>query len=120
MIKASLSRKLTKHCIVIYGRNDYLIEAEKQLYDKKVDEKVSNSESKLCKLAEMSNKMLSSLEKRGYITEKQLKFFPTNIEKSQTLVNFISFSKFIKVCMYPRMVKYFQLRYTCRKIARNF
>ena len=31
--------------------------------------------TKLPKLAEMSNKMFSSLEKRGYKKEKQLKFF---------------------------------------------
>ena len=43
--------------------------------------------------------MFGSLKKKGYITEKQLKYFPMNIEKPQTLVNFISFPKFIKVCI---------------------
>ena len=60
-------------CIVIWGRNDYLMEAEKQLSDKKVYQEVRNSENILSKLAEMSNKMLSSLKKMGYSTEKQLK-----------------------------------------------
>ena len=45
------------------------MEAEKQLSDKKVYQEVSNSENILSELAEMSNKM------RGYITEKQLKYF---------------------------------------------
>ena len=44
--------------------------AEKQLSDKKVYEEVSNSENILSKLAEMSNKMFSSLKKRDYIQEK--------------------------------------------------
>ena len=51
------------------GSCDYLMEAEKQLSDKKVYQEVSNSENILSELAEMSSKM------RGYITEKQLKYF---------------------------------------------
>ena len=87
-------------CIVIWGRNHYLIEAEKHLSDKKVCQEVSNSENILSKLAEMSNKMFSNSKKRGYITElrgyiNNLNIFPMNIE---TLANFISFSKFIKCC----------------------
>ena len=41
--------------VVLYGRSDYLIEAQKQLRDKKVYQEVSGSEKKLSKLAEMSN-----------------------------------------------------------------
>ena len=41
-------------CIVIWGRDDYLMEAEKQLSDKKVYQGVSNGENILSKLAEMS------------------------------------------------------------------
>ena len=59
-----------RSCIVIWGRNDYLMEAEKQLSDKKVFQEVSDSENILSKSAEMSNKMFSNLKKRGYITEK--------------------------------------------------
>ena len=51
------------------------MEEEKQVSDKKVYEEVINSESILSKLAEMRNKMFSSLKMRGYITEKQLKYF---------------------------------------------
>ena len=83
-------------CIVIWGRNDYLMEAEKQLSHKDVYPEVSNSESILSNLAEISNKMFISLKKRGDITEKQLKYFFVNTEKPQMLVNFISFPKFIK------------------------
>ena len=73
------------------------MEAEKQLSDKKVYQKVSNCKNILSKLAEMSDKMFSCLKKRGYITEKQLlNIFRMNIEKPQSLVKFMFFPKFIK------------------------
>ena len=48
-------------CIVIWGRNVIVI---------------------LSKLAKMSNKMFSSLKERGYITEKQLKYFLCEYRKA--------------------------------------
>ena len=69
-------------CIVIWGRNDYSMIAEKQLSDNKVYQEVSNSENILPKLAEMSNKMFSNLKKRGCITEKQLKYFSYEYRKA--------------------------------------
>ena len=107
-------------CIVIWGRNDYLMEAEKQLSDKKVYQEVSNSENILSKLAEMSNKMFSNLKKRGYITEKQLKYFPMNIEMPQTLVNFISFPKLVKGCTMSQFGQLFRIVVHLQKNARNF
>ena len=48
----------------------------------------------------MSDKMFSSLKKRGYITEKQLlNIFRMNIEKPQSLVKFMFFPIFIKGCV---------------------
>ena len=71
--------------------------SRKKLSDKKVYQEASNSENILTKLAEMSDKMFSSLKKRGYITEKQLlNIFRMNIEKPQSLVKFMFFPKFIK------------------------
>ena len=70
-------------CIVIWGRNDYLMEAEKQLSDKKVYQEVSNGENILSKLAEMSKKIFINLKKRGYITEKQLKYFSYEYRKAK-------------------------------------
>ena len=75
MMKISLPRKLTEDRVL-------LMEAEKQLNDKKVYQNVSNSENILSKLAEMSNKMFSSLKKSGYITEKQLKYFSSEYRKA--------------------------------------
>ena len=67
-------------CIVIWGENDYLMEAEKQLSDDKIYQEVSNSQNILLKLAEMSNKMFHSFKKTIYIREKQ-NIFAMNIEK---------------------------------------
>ena len=118
-------------CIVIWGRNDYLTEAEKQLGDIKIFyQELSNSENILSKLAEMSNKMFSILQERGSITEKQLRgvilqknnlnIFPINIEKPQTLVNFISFPKFIKDCIMSQDNLLFQIAVHPQKNAWNF
>ena len=106
--------------VLIWGRNDCLMEAGKQLSDKKVYQEVSNSENILSKVAEMSNKMFSNLKKRGYITEKQLKYFPMNIEKPQTLVNFISFPKLVKGCTMSQFGQLFQIVVHLQKNARNF
>ena len=107
-------------CIVIWGRNDYLQEAEKQLSDKNVYEEVINSENILSKLAEMSNKLFSTLKKRGYITEKQLNIFPMNIEKPRVLVIFISFLKPIKACTMSQEDQLFRIAVHLQKNARNF
>ena len=71
-------------------------EAEKQLSDKKVYQQVSNSENVLSKLAEMSNKMFSNLKKRGYITEKQLKYFSYEYRKATNFVKLYFLSKIHK------------------------
>ena len=57
------------------------METEKQLSDNKVYQEVSSSENVLSKLAEMSDKMFSSLKKRGYFIEKQLKYLSYEYRK---------------------------------------
>ena len=64
--------------------------------------------------------MFSNLKKRGYITEKQLNIFPMDIEKPQTLVNFISFPKFIKRCTLSQVGQLFQIAVHPQKNARDF
>ena len=64
--------------------------------------------------------MFSSLKKRGYITQKQLDFFPMNIEKPQTLANFISFTKSIKGCMVSHDGQVFPNAVRLQKNAGNF
>ena len=48
-------------CVVVWDRNDYVLEAEKQLSDFNIYRDVSNSKSILPKLSEASSKMFSSL-----------------------------------------------------------
>ena len=69
-------------CVVIWDRNDYLLEAEKQLKDKKVSRDVEYNVNVLKDLAEASNKMFSGLRKRGFTTEKQLKYFTYEYRKA--------------------------------------
>ena len=56
--------------------------AEKQLKDKNVYRDVEYNVNVLKDLAEASNKMLSGLRKRGFITEKQLKYFTYEYRKA--------------------------------------
>ena len=64
-------------CVVVWDRNDYLLEAERQLRDTKVYRDVSNTENILSKLSETSNRMFSSLKRKSkcFLTEKQMKYF---------------------------------------------
>ena len=62
-------------CLAVWDRSDYLVEAERQLSDTKGYRDVSNTENILSNLSETSNKMFSSLKRRGYLTEKQMKYF---------------------------------------------
>ena len=50
-------------CVVVWDRNDYVLEAEKQLSDFNIYRDESNSKSILPKLSEASSKMFSSLRR---------------------------------------------------------
>ena len=69
-------------CVVVWDRNDYLLEAERQLSDTKVYRDVSNTKNILSNLLETSNKMFSSLKRRDYLTEKQMKYFTYEFKKA--------------------------------------
>ena len=64
--------------------------------------------------------MFSSLKKRGYITQKQVNFFPMNIEKPQSLANFICFTKSIKGCIVSQDGQVFSTTVHLQKNAGNF
>ena len=83
-------------CVVIWDRNEYLLQAEKQLRDKKVYRDVEYNVNILKDLAEASNEIFSSLKRRGFITEKQLKYFTLSTEKPLNLANFTFYLKFIR------------------------
>ena len=71
-----------EYCAVAWDRNDYLIEAEKQLSDTKVYRDVSNTKNILSKLSEVSNEMFNSLKRGGFLTEKQMKYFTYEFKKT--------------------------------------
>ena len=80
---------------VVCHRKGYLLEPEKQLSDSNVYRDVSNTEHILAKSSETSNKMFSSLKKRGFLIEKQMKSFP------------YKFKNFGKLYLLPRSIKGF-------------
>ena len=62
-------------CVVLWDREDYLAEAEKQLQDVEIYEDTEFKESDLVKLVEKSHTIFQSLRKKNLITEKELKYF---------------------------------------------
>ena len=71
--------------VVVWGRNDYVIEAQKQLNDSKVYKNTSYSKDLIRKLAEKSNKIFESLKQVGFISEKQLKYYCFDLRKESNL-----------------------------------
>ena len=59
--------------VVVWDRNDYLMEAEKQLSDKNVYKEVKFNEKLIQDLTETSNKIFRNLNNGGFITDKELK-----------------------------------------------
>ena len=90
---------------MVWDRSDYL-EAEKQLSDPSVYRDVSNSENILPKLSEASNKMFSSLRRKGFITEKQLKYFT---------YEYIKATNFGKLYLIPKIHKDHHLKRVMQK-----
>ena len=66
---------------MFWDRNDYVLEAEKQLSDPSLYRDVSNIENILSKLSEASKKMFSSLKREGFITQKQIEHFSYEYNK---------------------------------------
>ena len=59
----------------MWGRSDYVMEAEKQLNDSKVYKNISCSKDLIPKLTEKSNNIFESLKRRGFINEKTTEIF---------------------------------------------
>ena len=69
-------------CVLLWDREDYLAEAEKQLQDVDIYEDTDFKESDLVKLVEKCNTMFQHLTKKNLITEKELKYFCYQYKKS--------------------------------------
>ena len=72
-------------CVVVWDRNDYIAEAEKQLNNKSVYNNVIFKEKILQDLAETNNNIFRSLRGKGKITERQLKYFTIAHKKATKL-----------------------------------
>ena len=62
-------------CVVVWDRNGYLMEDEKQLSDKNIYKEVKFNEKLIQDLTETSNKIFRSLKNGGFLTDKELKYF---------------------------------------------
>ena len=63
------------YCVVVMDRDDYLSEAENTLYDKAIYKDVSFNEKILSDLVGSNNKIFRSLERKGDISKKEIKYF---------------------------------------------
>ena len=72
-------------CIVVWDRNGYLRDAEKQLEDPNVYRKVAFKEKIPSQLVDCSNRFFKNFKMKGHITEKELKYFSYEFKKSCNL-----------------------------------
>ena len=71
--------------VVVWDRNDYVMEAEKQLSDANVYKDVSFNEKMLQDLVGTSNKLFQNLKSKGKISDKELKYFTYEYKKATNL-----------------------------------
>ena len=70
-------------CVVVWDREDYIAEADRQFKEKETyDESSSFKDVDLVKLVERSNSIYQSLRKRKVITEEELKYFTYEYKKA--------------------------------------
>ena len=62
-------------CVVVWCRDDYIKEANKQLEAKTVNKDINFKETILSDLVDKSNRIFKSLYTHKFITEKELKYF---------------------------------------------
>ena len=79
-------------CVVIWDREDYLKEADRQLSDNKIYRDVEYTKNMLSSLVDKSNKIFQSLSKKKYISEKELKYFTCNNKNGTSLGNLYFFT----------------------------
>ena len=71
--------------IVVWHIADYLRKAEKQLSDKKVYQDVQFKKQMLSNLVDTSNNFFRGLKTKGFIVEKELKYFTYEYKKACNL-----------------------------------
>ena len=71
-------------CVVVWDREDYIAEAEKQLGDKNVYKDIDLKEKILQELAETSNSFLRILRKRALSQRENLNILVLSLRRPQT------------------------------------
>ena len=74
--------------VVVWDRQDYLKEAERQLSDSSVYKEVKVTEKDLADLVDKSNKIFANLERRNIIQEKEKNNFKFNFKKATNVGKF--------------------------------
>ena len=82
--------------VVVRDINDYILEAKKQFNEPRIYQDVNDNENILPKLSEVNNKMFSSLRRKGFIKEKQLKYFTCKYKKAANFGKLYLLPKFHK------------------------
>ena len=82
--------------MVVWERNGYIKEAEKQLGDRSVYQKVNFKEKLLCELVDKSNSSFKELKRMGCISDKTLKYFTYEFKKATNLGKFYLLPKIHK------------------------
>ena len=72
-------------CVVVWCRDDYIKEANKQLEDKTVYKDIDFKETILSDLVDKSNRIFKSLYTLKFITEKEIKYFSYDFKKTTNL-----------------------------------
>ena len=82
--------------VVVRDINDYILEAKKQFNEPRIYQDVNDNENILPKLSEVNNKMFSSLRMKGFMKEKQLKYFTCKYKKAANFGKLYLLPKFHK------------------------
>ena len=80
----------------MWGRWNYIKEAEKQLRDSTVYKEINNNKKILSQLADSSNKYFKKLNSSGYISYKEMKYFTYEYKKASDLGNLYLLLKILK------------------------
>ena len=86
-------------CVVVWDREDYIAEAEKQLGEKNIYKDTDFKEKTLQELIETSNSLFKNFKKKGCITEKELKYFSIEFKKATNLGKLYLLPRLINVCL---------------------
>ena len=70
---------------MVWDRDNYILEAEKQFSDANVYKDVSFNEKNLLELVGTSNQLFQNLKSKGKISDRQLKYFTYECKKVSNL-----------------------------------